>query len=171
MVQIDNIRKLIRKHKYEVSLKIIEDGEIIASFPSRHEKPFCETFNNIYKIKTDGVACQTDGELKEFIEAPPYALRLIVFADVLRICDIIKYNSKLLGLYIKDKEKTHEDFYKHMLSFKLSSSQIKRENNLEELMNKVRSASFSNELEEKAKIQGVSRGFQIVHNILMKEMP
>ncbi|SVB46536.1 uncharacterized protein METZ01_LOCUS199390 [marine metagenome] len=166
MVQIDDIRKLIRKHKYEVALKIIEDGKITALFPNRHEKPFCEPFNNIYTIKTNGVAFQTDETLKDFIEAPQYALRSIVFADILRMCDIIGYNSKLLGLYINDKEKTHEDFYKHMLSFKLSSHQIQQETDLEELVDEARIFSFSQELKEKAKEQQVSRGFQIVHNIL-----
>jgi len=165
MVQIDDIRKLIRKHKYEVSLKIIGNNKIIASFPSRKEKPFCEPFNNIYKIEKGGISCQND-ELEEFIEAPKYALRPIVFADVLRVCDIIGYNSKLLGLYINDKEKTHEDFYKHMLSFKLSSHQIQQETDLEELVDEARIFSFSQELKEKAKEQQVSRGFQIVHNIL-----
>ena len=167
MVQIDDIRKLIRKHKYEVALKIQEKGKITALFPVRHEKPFCEPFNSTYTTKVDGVACDTDGELKDFIEAPQYALRPIIFADVLRMCDIIGYDDKLLGLYIKDKEKTRQDFYKHMLSFKLSSDQSQQENNLEELVNEARVFGFSQELKGKAKEQQVSRGFQIIHDILV----
>ena len=166
MVQIDDIRTLIRKHKYEVALKITEDGKIVALFPNRHEKPLCEPFKNAYVIKTNGVSCHTDEILKDFIEAPEYALRSIVFADVLRMCDIIGYDSKLLGLYVKDKEKTRQDFYKHMLSFKLSSDQIQQENDLEELVKEARLFNFSKKLKDKAKKQEVSHGFQIIHNIL-----
>ena len=165
MVQIDDIQKLIRKHKYEVFLKITEDAEIIASFPRRQEKPYCEPFTNIYEIKKDGISCKID-DLKDFIEAPQYALRPIVFADVLRVCDIIGYDSKLLAFYIHDKEKTQQAFYKKMLSFKLNSEQIQQENDLEELINSGRVFSFSKELTEKAKKQGISCGFQIIHNIL-----
>ena len=53
-----------------------------------------------------------------------------------------------------------------MLSFKLSSHQIQQETDLEELVDEARIFSFSQELKEKAKEQQVSRGFQIVHNIL-----
>ena len=166
MVQIDDIRTLIRKHKYEVALKIAENGNIAAFFPHRHEKPFCEPFKNAYVIKTNGVSCHTDEILKDFIEAPQYALRSIVFADVLRMCDIIGYDSKLLGLYVKDEEKTRPDFYKHMLSFKLSSDQMQQESDLEELVNEARIFNFSKKLQAKAKNQEVAHGFQIIRNIL-----
>ena len=82
------------------------------------------------------------------------------------MCDIIGYDSKLLGLYVKDKEKTRQDFYKHMLSFKLSSDQIQQENDLEELVKEARLFNFSKKLKDKAKKQEVSHGFQIIHNIL-----
>ena len=72
MVQIDDIRKLIRKHKYEVALKIIEDGEITALFPNRHEKPFCEPFNNIYTINTIPIADQRLGVVCDRIRPPSF---------------------------------------------------------------------------------------------------
>ena len=165
MVQINDVQALIRKHEYEVSLKIMEDGEITASFPDRQEKPFCEPFNNVYKIEKKGVLCQID-DLKEFIEAPRYALRSLVFADVLRVCDIIGYDSKLLALYINDIEKSYQDFYKHMLSFKLNSGQMQQDNDLEKLMKKGRLLGFSQKLKEIAREQKIERGFEIIKNIL-----
>ena len=168
MVQIDDVRELIRRHEYEVSLKIMKKDEIIASFPYRKEKPFCEAFNNMYKIEKKGVACKLD-DLEDFIESPLYALRPLVFADVLRVCDIIGYDSKLLGLYIKDVEKTYQDFYKNMMSFKLSPNQTQQENDLEKLMNDGRVFGFSQKLREKAKEQKITRGFEIICNILTGE--
>ena len=168
MVQIDEIRKLVRKHEYEVALKIDKKGEIIAYFPHRKEKPFCETFSNVYKIEKEGVSCQLD-DLKDFIEAPRYALRTLVFADVLRVCDIIGYDSKLLGLYVNKIEKSYQDFYDHMLSFRLTSKQTQKENDLEELMNEGRIFGFSKKIQDKAEEREVADGFKVIHSILIGE--
>jgi hypothetical protein len=170
MVQIVDIQKLIRKHKYEVSLQIMKRGEeITASFPCRQEKPFCEAFSNTYKIEKGGVFCQTDTSLEDFIETPKYALRSVVFADVFRICNIIGYSSKLLGLYIKEKEQSHDDFYRYMLPFKLSPDQTQQENALEELVNEALVFNFSQDLKQKARDKHVFDGFQTINNILSGE--
>ena len=162
----DDIKKLIRKHDYEIKIDALESGMVRAYFPERQEQPFCSAFTNTYEYKEGGIKCLFEESHEEFIKAPLYAFRAIIYADVLRMCGIMGYKHDLVGFYAKEKEISREEFNESIMPKSLNKRQKKQDAALECLLQEGMVSGFDDGLQHDAEITEVSKGYQIVRNIL-----
>lgn len=166
MSNIENIKDLMRKHGYQVVLKV-KSGIVTAKFPKRAIKPECQPFSNVYSVVKDGVKVVTDDDLTEVIKVPKYAQRVIILTDIARICRIIRYNTNLISFNVDDKEVTYKEFKDSLLKPKLTKAQLAKEQTLEEFVRVGMANGFPDELGVAAKTNKIAEGYKVVRGILI----
>ena len=164
MTSINDVKKLIRKHGYEVRLTFDDSGNTIVTFPERNETPECEAFSNTYTFHDDGVEITSNGLPATYIKTPKYSQRMVVFASIANICATINYNLDLVVYEIDGKEVTEEKFSELMAPFTLNKKEIEKENELRMLSQQI-SIEEESVLLDMAKDLEIIRGFKVVRNV------
>ena len=125
--KIDQIKRLLRKHNYEVYVEINSASlcKIRSFFPERKEPPVLDFLSIVYSLeKEDSVSFTLNGENNDDIPCKKYIFDEVIFADIGRLCDFYGYSIELVGFYIDGEiadEKTFREFL--LSSLKLNKKQ------------------------------------------------
>lgn len=158
-INLKVIKKILSKHKYKISIVLINDT-ITIFFPNIIHQFFQRDSRDItYRVLEDGLA--VDGTP---VKLPKYAIHGYFFTDMIRRCQLIEYNPLLLEFFIEDR-KVNEYEFMDSLPLNLDEDEIILQENLKGLIIQYFTGQ-QDKLDEAAKQLNVEEGFQKVFSLL-----
>lgn len=137
--KLENIKSLLRKHKYEVYVEInsTSSGKIKAFFPQRKEPPVIDEMSIVYYIDQQEYISfainKEEGE--DIIPCKKYIFDNVIFADINRMCDFYGYSKELVGFYL-DGQIVEEPLFKQSLinNLELNKEQLEKKDIVSKLL-------------------------------------
>ena len=168
----EKISEFLEKHNYRVAVDSSSKcpKKILASFPERKIKPYCEPFVVEYEISKcvkdkAHIKCVVASLEAELILCPKYSAREIIFYDIYKMCELINYDKQFIKFNIDDKEVDANFFKQYTLILRLSKKDKIKEMAFTEISAESRTGGFSQELEEIAIEKGVEDSYAIIKEI------
>jgi len=148
-----NTKGLIQKHGYEVIASTNDNPDnphVTVLFPERKQRPFFNSFLIAYRPqKTEGaygIEIESSDVGRDFLPCNKYAVEIVVFSDIFKLCELIRYNRSLVSYHVLEREVGLDEFRKNLeKSVCLSRSDKSKKNKLERLIEEAKNNHFAPE--------------------------
>jgi hypothetical protein len=150
MTKISDVKKLLAKHDYEITLSITPKG-CAADYPARLISPMVTATEVAYNINPKGV---------NEVEFPRYAIRTAIVLDVYRNCEEMQYDARCIVFLVHGEEVDEAEFLSK-IPITLSEEEIVLEKSLVDVFTKAAAYGFSQPTLKLAKEAGVEEGYML----------
>lgn len=165
----EDVRELLRKRKYMVTVEATEEGGVFINFP----KPTV-LFPTIPKIDELFTPTRENGEVgliliasyletPKFISVPEYAMRLLVSADIASWCRRLMVNLKLVDFI--DQDKAVQNSINDVMHGPATEEDTNKEGFLNKLIIEGQLDGFQLQYEKIAETHGVLEGYKLIKEL------
>jgi hypothetical protein len=169
---MNEIKKLLKKHKYLFTLSKKEDGTIVFHVPGRKQEPAFEAVDFRYTIGDNSVTMKIKKH-ESTIACPQYACRSFVLFDVNKICEELGYETNLLDFRSGNDSISEEAFFHAMwpAEIPLDDELRQKEHQLQQILIAAKRSllPFDVRYEFEAQQAGVEHGYQVVRDYFFGE--
>ncbi len=168
----EEVRELLKRHSYELSAHLDDEGKATLKVPNRVLEPTITAYDVVYQVVQDGVTYFSDEEEGViFLECPQYACRILTMLDIKRHCDVLDYNTELLDLFVGSDKVDEDTFFAKLWPKNVEyTDEIRRDEfSLKELVTRAQSAviPFHHDFYFEAEQMGVLPGYLTIRSLFV----
>jgi len=167
----DRVKKLLKKHGYEIYVSIKSDskGSIKTFLPERKEAPIVGEMEIVYSLdfKNNAIEYTLNSDPGEPIPCRSYAFLETIFADIERMCQFYGYDTSLMGFY-KDGKCLDESKFKKAAfpDSKLCKEDKEKKKCLSSILGKCKKLGFTLDEKNEPGYEDVKEEYTIIKEII-----
>lgn len=168
------ITQFLKDHHYVVKVFHTEDNGCSAYFPSRYVvEPDVNENVCVYTVQYDDLKpgihyYSTELNYTSFVECPIYAVRIVIFQDILMKTERLGLSTKFINYFDEFDDELEDATFVDLVDPPEDSESIKLEEKLAEIFYAAY-PTFSKEFQDLAEQYGVAKGYELINLAFVME--